>query len=26
MAKKTDKVFFEQVKKGIVLWEGKPVL
>lgn len=24
-AKKADKVFFEQVKKGIVLWEGRPV-
>ncbi|MBD3271402.1 MAG: hypothetical protein GF384_02545 [Elusimicrobia bacterium] len=23
-AEKKDKVFFEQVKKGIVLWEGKP--
>ena len=22
--KKTDRVFFEQVKKGITLWEGKP--
>jgi len=24
-AKNADKVFFEQVKKGIVLWEGRPV-
>ena len=24
-AKKEDKVYFEQVKKGILLWEGKPI-
>ena len=24
-SKNADKVFFEQVKKGIILWEGKPV-
>lgn len=24
-SKKTDKVFFEQVEKGIILWEGRPV-
>lgn len=23
-SQKTDRVFFEQVKKGIILWEGKP--
>jgi len=25
VAKKVDKVFFEQVKKGIMLWEGRPI-
>ena len=24
-AKNADRVFFEQVKKGIVLWKGRPV-